>query len=93
MKLELAYPDKHKSYISEYLTAIRSIKFHNDDKYDIITHKNSKYHFHQFNDCLYRNEQFIERVRRTRTSEDEFDLLELQREKCVVLYRENTCNQ
>ena len=25
MKLELAYPDKHKSYISEYLTAIRSI--------------------------------------------------------------------
>ena len=91
MKLELVYAGNYKPYIFEYLTAITSMKSMNDDNYDIIIHKNYKYHFYQFHDYL--NEQSIERLRHTRTSEDDFVLLELQREELGGVYRENTCNQ
>lgn len=37
--------DNYSNYIAKYLTAIKDI---NDDKYEILTQKNSKFFFDQF---------------------------------------------
>ena len=56
-----------------------AIKIVNDEMYDMITHKNSKFSFCNFNDYLNRRDLPVQYVRHTTVSEDVHRLLELQK--------------
>ena len=61
----------------EYLTAIKS---KNDDKYDMLSHKNSKFLFDNFNNFLNRIGKQAKLVRHTKISDDDSVLQNLQEE-------------
>ena len=77
LKLELSYAGGFGSYRSKYLTVIKLVSY---DKYDMLTHENSKFLFYQYNDYLDRNKRPMGRVKHTIILEDEVGLCELQRE-------------
>ena len=63
-----------------YVLSLTAIKLISDGKYDMLTHKNSKFLFYHFNDYLDRRFKFVERVTDVHISEDEYGLLKVQRE-------------
>ena len=67
----------YKAYALEYLNVIKSI---NDNKYYILTYKNSKFLFYWFNNHFGSNERPLQRLGYTITLENELGLLQLQRE-------------
>ena len=49
--IEFEISDNCENYILEYIDAIKN---RNDDKYDMLTHKNSNFFFYNFNNFLNR---------------------------------------
>ena len=67
--------DNYSNYITKYLTAIKDI---NDDKYDMLTHKNSKFLFYQFNSYLTQANEPVKYIKHTEIADDDFALGVLQ---------------
>lgn len=57
--MKLTFSADYEAYISEYLMTIKS---NNDNKYHMLTNKNSKLLFYHFNDNLYRQVRQSESV-------------------------------
>ena len=72
----------YSTYVSEYLMVIKSV---NDNKYDMLTNKNSKFLFYNFNDYL--NDFPVQYVRHIIISEDTCGLLDLQKIRMALFYR------
>ena len=51
MPIEFEISDNYENYILEY---IHSMKNRSDNKYDMLTHKNSEFLFYNFNNFLNR---------------------------------------
>ena len=67
--------DDYDEYITKYLAAIKNI---NDNKYDMLTNKNSKVLFYNFNDCLSIIGKPPQLVIHTVISDEDYALTELQ---------------
>lgn len=59
-----------------------AVKSTNDNKYDILTNKNSKFLFYYFNNFLNRQARQTKGGRQTIIPEDEYGLLQLKRKNC-----------
>ena len=68
MPTEFEISDNYENYV----------KSRNHDKYDILTHKNSKYLLYNFNNFLNRIGKQAKLVRHTKISDDDFALPNLQ---------------
>ena len=62
LQIEFNYSVDYDNYVFKYLMAIKS---ENDDKYDILTNKNSKFLFYNFNVYLYRRGLPVQYLRHT----------------------------
>ena len=67
--------EDYKDYIEKYLLAIKNV---NDDKYDMLTHKISKYLFYNFNNYLSRIGRPVQFVRHTQIPDNDYALTTLQ---------------
>ena len=76
LKMKFIFSADYKAYVSKYLMAEKST---NDDKYNMLTKKNSKFCFYNFDDYLDRLCRPVERVRHSIVSENEHGFLELLR--------------
>lgn len=72
--MKLTFSADYEAYISEYLMTIKS---NNDNKYHMLTNKNSKLLFYHFNDNLYRQVRQSESVKHSINAKDEFGLLRI----------------
>ena len=73
--IEFEISDNCENYILEYIDAIKN---RNDDKYDMLTHKNSKFFFYNFNNFLNRIGEQPKLIRHTKIWDDDFALENLQ---------------
>ena len=97
MLIEFEISDNYENYILKYLDAIKN---KNDDKYHILTHKNSKFLFYNFNNFLNRIIQKPKLIRHTNISDDDFTLENIQQKNWLyfverqftVFQDENTFN-
>ena len=69
---------KHQRIIITTLKSILAIKNVNDNRYDMFTHKNSKYLFYNFNNYLNRTGIPVQFVRHTLIYDDNYALTILQ---------------
>ena len=83
MLIEFEISDNYENYILEYLDAIKN---KNDDKYDILTHKNSKFLFYNFNNFLNRIGQKPKLIRHTNISDDDFTLENIQQKNWLYFF-------
>ena len=75
LPIDFSYDDNYTDYIIKYLPSINEV---DDDKFDVLTNKNSKYLFHLFNkyqESRNRPKQFI---RHSVISDNNYALRELQ---------------
>ena len=72
--MKLIFSTDNESYVSEYLMAVKST----NDKYDILTNKNSKLCYYYFNNFLDRQARQTKGGRPRIIPEDEHGLLELK---------------
>ena len=75
MPIEFEISDNYQNYVMEYFNAIKS---KNNDKYNMLTHKNSKFLFYNFDHFLNRIGKQSKLVRHTKISDDDFALRNLQ---------------
>ena len=75
MPIEFEISDNYQNYVMEYFNAIKS---KNNDKYNMLTHKNSKFLFYSFDHFLNRIGKQSKLVRHTKISDDDFALRNLQ---------------
>ena len=75
LKTEFETSEDYKDYIEKYLLAIKNV---NDDKYDMLTHKNSKYLFYNFNNYPSRIGRPVQFVRYTQIPDNDYALTTLQ---------------
>lgn len=75
LKTEFETSEDYKDYIEKYLLAIKNV---NDDKYDMLTHKISKYLFYNFNNYLSRIGRPVQFVRHTQIPDNDYALTTLQ---------------
>ena len=59
----------------------------NGNKYDVLTNKNSKFLFYNFNDHLNRKSLLVQYVKRSIISEDIYVLLDLRKKRMASFYR------
>ena len=65
----------YSNHITKYLTGIKDV---NDDKYDMLTHKTSKFLFYQFNNYLPQINKPVKYIKHTEIADDDFALGVLQ---------------
>lgn len=77
--MKLIFSTDNESYVSEYLMAVKST----NDKYDILTNKNSKLCYYYFNNFLDRQARQTKGGRPRIIPEDEHGLLECSLEQIL----------
>ena len=65
-----------------------AIKAQTKDKNDMLTNKKSKFLFYNFNSYINRQAKSVQKVRHTIMSENEHELLELQKKKFGLISEE-----
>ena len=75
LPIDFSYDDDYTDYITKYLPSINEI---DDDKFDVLTNKNSKYLFHLFNKYLEDRNRPKQFIRHSVVSDDNYALKELQ---------------
>ena len=78
INFEFSFTDRYEDYF-DWL--VQGFKGSEDQKYDVLTNKNSKYLFYQFNDYLERLLQPIRPVRHSIITDDDLVLEVIQNEK------------
>ena len=73
--LESEISSDYENYINEYFLAIKNV---NDDKYDMLTHRNLKFLFYNFDNYLNRIGKPLQLVRHTKIADDDIALKNLQ---------------
>ena len=74
LPIDFSYDDDYTDYITKYLPSINEI---DDDKFDVLTNKNSKYLFHLFNNYLEDRNRPKQFIRHSVVSDDNYALKEL----------------
>ena len=74
MNIEFETSDNYDEYITGYFAPIKNI---NDNKYDMLINKNSKFLFYNFNDYLGTINKPLQFLRHTVISHDDYALTEL----------------
>ena len=75
LPIDFSYNGDYTDYITKYLPSIKEV---DDDKFDVITNKNSKYLFHLFNKYLESRNKPKKFIRHSAVTDDNYALKELQ---------------
>ena len=75
LPIDFFYDDDYTDYITKYLPSINEV---DDDKFDVLTNKNSKYLFHLFNKYLEDRNKTKQFIRHSVVSDDNYALKKLQ---------------
>ena len=75
LPIDFSYGDDYTDYIRKYLPRINEV---DDDKFDVLTNKNSKYLFHLFNKYLEDKNKPRQFIRHNVISDDNYAMKELQ---------------
>ena len=75
LPIDFSYDDDYTDYITKYLPSINEV---DDDKFDVLTNKNSKYLFHLFNKYLEDENKPKQFIGHSVISDDNYALKELQ---------------
>ena len=75
LPIDFSYGDDYTDYIRKYLPSINEV---DDDKFDVLTNKNSKYLFHLFNKYLEDKNKPKQFIRHNVISDDNYAMKELQ---------------
>ena len=75
LPIDFPYDDDYTDYITKYLPSINEV---DDDKFDVLTNKNSKYLFHLFNKYQESRNKPKQYIRYSVATDDNYALKELQ---------------
>ena len=75
LPIDFSYDDDYTDYITNYLPSINEV---DDDKFDVLANKNSKYLFHRFNKYLEDKNKPKQFIKHSVISDDNYALKELQ---------------
>ena len=84
INFEFSFTDSYEDYCNQL---VQGFKGNEDQKYDVLTNKNSIYIFYQFNGYLERLLQSIKPVRQSLTTDDDLALEVIQNENWQYFFK------